>query len=59
MYLSRCARQGIKLLRDLLSIEVPLTLNQGFCHHHRQRCPKSEELERECAKVRRVYRVWV
>ncbi len=39
------------LLRDLLSIEVPLTLNEAFCEHHRKRCPASEELERECGRV--------
>lgn len=44
--------QGLELLRDLLSIEVPLTLNEAFCEHHRKHCPKSEELDRECGKVR-------
>jgi hypothetical protein len=43
--------QGLELLKDLLSIEVPLTLNEAFCDHHRMHCPKSEELDRECGKV--------
>ena len=43
--------QGLELLKDLLSIEVPLTLNEAFCEHHRSHCPKSEELDRECGKV--------
>jgi hypothetical protein len=43
--------QGLELLKDLLSIEVPLTLNEAFCDHHRKHCPKSEELDRECSKV--------
>ena len=40
--------QGLHLLQDLLSVEVPLTLNEAFCEHHRRRCPPSDELEREC-----------
>ena len=43
--------QGLELLKDLLSIEVPLTLNEAMCDHHRKHCPKSEELDRECGKV--------
>jgi len=43
--------QGLHLLQDLLSVEVPLTLNEAFCEHHRRRCPPSEELERECGEV--------
>lgn len=43
--------KGFQLLRDLLAIEVPVTLNQAFCEHHRQFCVPSEELERECALV--------
>ena len=49
--LACAAIQGLKLLQDLLSIEVPLTLNEAFCQHHRVHCPKSEELDRECSKV--------
>ena len=48
----RAAAQGLHLLQDLLSVEVPLTLNEAFCEHHRRRCPPSDELERECGKVR-------
>ena len=43
--------QGLHLLQDLLSVEVPLTLNEAFCEHHRRRCPPSDELERECGQV--------
>ncbi|EFN59242.1 hypothetical protein CHLNCDRAFT_138234 [Chlorella variabilis] len=42
---------GAALLRDLMSIEVPLTLNVAFCERHRKYCPSSEELERECGKA--------
>lgn len=48
------ALQGLHLLQDLLSVEVPLTLNEAFCEHHRRRCPPSDELERECGRVRRI-----
>jgi hypothetical protein len=37
-----------------LSVEVPLTLNEAFCEHHRKRCPPSDELERECGKVMKL-----
>ena len=47
----RCSPQGLKMLRDLLSIEVPLTLNGAFCEHHLKHCPPSEELLRECNRV--------
>lgn len=50
---SEFSTHGLELLRDLLSIEVPLTLNEAFCEHHRKHCPKSEELDRECGKVER------
>ena len=34
-------------MRDLLSIEVPVTLNQALCERH-HKCPTSEQLTREC-----------
>lgn len=43
--------KGAQLLRDLLAIEVPVTLNAAFCEHHRTKCLPSEELERECGIV--------
>ena len=43
--------QGAELLRDLMSIEVPVTLNAAFCERHRRVCPPSDELDRECSKV--------
>ena len=43
--------QGFELLRDLLTLEVPLTLNEALCEHHRRACPPSEQLGRECGKV--------
>lgn len=42
---------GFKLLRDLLSVEVPITLNAAFCEHHRLSCVSSRELEDECKVV--------
>ena len=51
MHITHNVLQGLELLKDLLSIEVPLTLNEAFCDHHRKHCPKSEELDRECSKV--------
>jgi hypothetical protein len=42
---------GEALLRDLMAIQVPLTLNVAFCERHRKVCPPSDELERECGKV--------
>ena len=45
------ALQGLHLLRDLLTIEVPLTLNAALCEFHRGGCPPSAELERECSRV--------
>ena len=33
--------------------QVPITLNAAFCERHRKVCPPSDELERECGKVRR------
>ena len=43
--------QGMELLRDLLAIEVPITLNAALCERHRAKCPPSDELDRECAIV--------
>ena len=56
--MSCAVAQGLHLLQDLLSVEVPLTLNEAFCMHHRRRCPPSDELERECGQVRRVVLCW-
>ena len=44
-------KQGLGLLRDLLTIEVPLTLNAALCKFHRSHCPTSPELESECNRV--------
>lgn len=43
--------KGAQLLRDLLAIEVPVTLNAAFCEHHRTKCLPSVELEKECGLV--------
>ena len=40
---------GSALLRDLLAVQVPITLNAAFCERHRARCAPSEQLEKECA----------
>jgi len=44
--------QGLELLRDLLTVEVPLTLNAALCEFHRGHCPATAELELECRRVR-------
>ncbi len=49
------APQGLTLLRDLLSIEVLVILNEAMCEHHRKHCPPSDELSRECDQVRPLY----
>ena len=43
--------QGLELLRDLLTVEVPLTLNAALCEFHRGHCPPSPQLELECSRV--------
>ncbi len=43
--------KGAELMRDLLAMQVPITLNAALCERHRKKCPPSEELERECALV--------
>jgi hypothetical protein len=41
------------LFQDLASIEIVAMLNEAFCElHHKPYCPASEELRRECGKVR-------
>lgn len=50
--MERCAVQGLELLRDMLTLEVPLTMNEAFCERHRRMCPASPQLEKECGKVR-------
>lgn len=44
--------KGFALLRDLLSIQVPITLNAALCERHQKKCSPSTELETECAKVK-------
>ena len=46
------AAQGLDLLRDLLTVEVPLTLNAALCEFHHGHCPATAELELECGRVR-------
>lgn len=43
---------GFALLKDLMSVEVPITLNAALCERHQQKCSPSPELERECAKIK-------
>ncbi|KAL4426165.1 hypothetical protein ABPG77_007447 [Micractinium sp. CCAP 211/92] len=47
---------GTELLRDLMSIEVIVTLNAAFCERFRRVCPPSDELERECGKAEQMLR---
>ena len=44
--------QGSELLRDLLAVQVPITLNLAFCEFQASHCPPSEQLVAECGKVR-------
>ena len=46
--------EGAELLTGLISLEPIITLNEAFCERALLRCPPSDELHRECAKVRRV-----
>ncbi|GAB4816143.1 hypothetical protein N2152v2_003189 [Parachlorella kessleri] len=46
--------QGLALLRDLLAIEVPITLNEAFCEYLLAHCPASDQLTAECDKARRL-----
>lgn len=42
-----------QLFEDLANIEMVAMLNEAFCEmHHKPYCPPSEELIRECGKVR-------
>ena len=42
-----------QLFEDLVNIEMVAMLNEAFCElHHKPYCPPSEELTRECGKVR-------
>lgn len=43
--------QGEDLLRDLLSIQVPVELNVAFCERHLTNCAPSEQLTKECTHV--------
>ena len=38
-------------MRDLLSIEVPITLNAALCQRHRAKCPASKQLETVCTEA--------
>lgn len=41
------------LFEDLVNIEMVAMLNEAFCKlHHKPYCPPSEELTKECGKVR-------
>ncbi len=46
-------KEPADLFQDLASIEIVAMLNEAFCKlHHKPYCPASEELSRECGKVR-------
>ena len=46
-------QEPAELFQDLANIEMVAMLNEGFCElHHKLYCPPSEELSRECGKVR-------
>lgn len=48
-----CSIEPADLFEDLASIEIVAMLNEPFCElHHKPYCPASEELSRECGKVR-------
>ena len=38
--------------KDVLIVETIVTMNAAFCERHLKECPPSEELSRECSKVR-------
>lgn len=42
---------GDELYRDLLAVQVIVTLNEAFCERHRRNCPPSEQLEQECRRA--------
>lgn len=44
-------RQGLDLLRDLLSVETAIILNAAFCERHKKHCSPSQQLQQECAKA--------
>lgn len=47
------AQDPAQLFGDLVNIEMVAMLNEAFCElHHKPYCPPSEELTRECGKVR-------
>lgn len=46
--------QGFSLLRDLLAIAAPATLNAAFCERHLRVCPPSEQLTSECSVVKEL-----
>lgn len=44
-----------QLFEDLMNIEMVAMLNEAFCEmHHKPYCPPSEEVIRECGKVRTI-----
>lgn len=47
---------GTELLRDLMAVEVPITLNAAFCERHRRVCPPSDELEQKCSEAEQMLR---
>jgi hypothetical protein len=47
--------QGSLLLRDLLAVETPITLNAAFCERHRKKCPVSAQLDEECGRAERLW----
>ena len=46
--------QGEQLLRDLLAIQVPITLNAAFCERHLKECPPSTQLKKECTYAKEL-----
>lgn len=47
--------KGLERLRDLLALEVAITLNEALCLHHRQHCPPSQEMDSRCNEVRKMH----
>ena len=48
-------KEPADLFQDLASIEIVAMLNEAFCElHHKPYCPASQELSRECGKVRLI-----
>eukprot|EP00210_Caulerpa_lentillifera_P003719 g3552.t1 len=45
------SKDARKMYGDLLLIEVINTINQALCKRHREHCPATDELIKECGKV--------